>query len=95
MALIKCPECEKEISDKADVCIHCGNPIHHAVTGIEGKVEIERTNKKWKKRAVWAIVLFFGGLIVLGKSVGFGLLLIFIALVVAASSRLGAWWTNG
>ena len=27
MALIKCPECGKEISDKAMVCIHCGCPI--------------------------------------------------------------------
>ena len=28
MALIKCPECGKEISDKADVCVSCGFPIH-------------------------------------------------------------------
>jgi predicted amidophosphoribosyltransferase len=27
MALIKCPECGKQISDKADVCIGCGYPI--------------------------------------------------------------------
>ena len=27
MALIKCSECGKEISDKAKECIHCGNPI--------------------------------------------------------------------
>ena len=27
MGLIKCPECGKEISDKADVCIGCGVPI--------------------------------------------------------------------
>jgi ribosomal protein L7/L12 len=27
MALIKCPECNKDISDKAEVCIHCGYPI--------------------------------------------------------------------
>ena len=24
MALIKCPECNKEVSDKAEVCPHCG-----------------------------------------------------------------------
>lgn len=28
MALIKCPECNKEVSDKAEVCIHCGYPLH-------------------------------------------------------------------
>lgn len=27
MSLIKCPECQKEISDKAEICIHCGMPI--------------------------------------------------------------------
>lgn len=27
MALIRCPECGNEISDKAEKCIHCGCPI--------------------------------------------------------------------
>ena len=27
MALIKCPECGKDVSDKASACIHCGCPI--------------------------------------------------------------------
>lgn len=27
MALIKCPECNREISDKASICPHCGFPI--------------------------------------------------------------------
>lgn len=27
MALIECPECKKQISDKARACIHCGYPI--------------------------------------------------------------------
>lgn len=27
MALIKCSECGKEVSDKAKTCVHCGNPI--------------------------------------------------------------------
>lgn len=27
MALIKCPECGKEVSDKAKSCIHCGYPL--------------------------------------------------------------------
>ena len=31
MALIKCSECGKEISDKADVCMNCGNPIQKAI----------------------------------------------------------------
>lgn len=27
MALIKCPECSREVSDKARNCPYCGNPI--------------------------------------------------------------------
>ena len=27
MALIECPECGKQISDKSEVCIHCGYPL--------------------------------------------------------------------
>lgn len=42
MALIKCNECGKEISDKAKTCIHCGNPIF--------KESIKNINKKkWEE----------------------------------------------
>jgi primosomal protein N' len=27
MALIQCPECEKQISSQAESCPHCGNPM--------------------------------------------------------------------
>ena len=32
MALIKCPECGKEISDRAQACIHCGCPIQTQIS---------------------------------------------------------------
>lgn len=28
MSLIKCPECGREVSDRAPACIHCGFPLH-------------------------------------------------------------------
>ena len=31
MALIDCPECGKQISDKAVSCPHCGNPISSVI----------------------------------------------------------------
>lgn len=34
MALIKCPECGKEISDKSEMCIHCGFPLKQKNNGI-------------------------------------------------------------
>ncbi len=33
MALIRCPECGKEVSDQAKACIHCGYPL--AETRVE------------------------------------------------------------
>ena len=27
MALIKCPECGKNVSNQAEACIHCGYPL--------------------------------------------------------------------
>lgn len=39
MALINCPECNKEVSDKATNCIHCGYPLQTShmckVNGVE------------------------------------------------------------
>lgn len=39
MALIKCSECGREISDKASVCMNCGNPIENNECITENKVE--------------------------------------------------------
>lgn len=35
MALIKCPECGKEISDKSKMCIGCGFPLEEYIHGSE------------------------------------------------------------
>ncbi len=43
MALIKCPECGKEISDKAPACIHCGYPLQEQPPMISSAVS---TSKK-------------------------------------------------
>jgi len=39
MALIKCPECGREISDKAESCPHCGMPIETSMTVAETKTD--------------------------------------------------------
>lgn len=43
MALINCPECSKDVSDKADACIHCGYPLKKE-TGLtfEERLEMEK-----------------------------------------------------
>lgn len=37
MALIKCPECGNNVSDKSDKCVHCGFPIYMQVNMSIGK----------------------------------------------------------
>lgn len=46
MAMMKCPECGKEISDKAAACIHCGNPVNREPENksIDGKSKANPAN---------------------------------------------------
>jgi hypothetical protein len=39
MSLINCPECNKEISDKAKVCVHCGSPLTLTIIGTPVKIK--------------------------------------------------------
>lgn len=48
MALIKCPECGKEISDRAKACIHCGFPLDELRSVGQTEVKSADTMVKWK-----------------------------------------------
>lgn len=62
MALINCPECGKQISDKATKCIHCGYPVNPA--NLQNRVEpIESTVKR--KSYFKYIIAFVAFLVVL------------------------------
>lgn len=59
MALVKCPECEKEVSDKTENCIHCGyffNTKKH-MSNVS-KILVEQTDKKWKMLKLVAFFMF-------------------------------------
>ena len=49
MALIKCPECGKKVSDKANSCIHCGYPLEEYKKEIFDK-EIKAEAKEMFER---------------------------------------------
>ena len=59
MALIKCPECNKEVSDKASSCPHCGYPLLVS----EGKAifKCERTSYTGMTTIVPMTVKIFNG----------------------------------
>jgi len=68
MALIHCLECNREVSDRAANCPHCGVPI--AAVGTAGTsiiapttpVVIEKTSKKWKRHI---LIGFISALVIL------------------------------
>lgn len=45
MSLINCPECNKEVSNKARICPHCGYPISEMTTNVITEMTIKVNNK--------------------------------------------------
>ena len=50
MALIKCPECGKEISDRAALCVNCGYPIQGQ--NVESKLIIKALKHPNESRVI-------------------------------------------
>jgi uncharacterized membrane protein YvbJ len=67
MALISCPDCNKEISENAPACPGCGAPIagvkESAGSGVNNLATIQETSKKLKTQILIAAALFWGGLL--------------------------------
>lgn len=40
MALVICPDCKKEISQKAEMCPHCGFPVKNFI--VENKIDVSK-----------------------------------------------------
>ncbi len=92
MALIKCPDCSKEVSSNAPACPNCGSPI--------SATTIEQTSKKWKKMKLIAWVFAIGGFIIMFNSEGntstilVGILSIFVGMVLGIFARFSTWWNH-
>lgn len=84
MGLIKCPECGKEISDKAQSCPNCGCPLTGVTSndvkrGVENYGTWDQTqNKKTKQKThgcliaflvTILVILLFGVLIAIGATI--------------------------
>ncbi len=80
MALISCPECQKEISDKATSCPFCGYPIGTAPTPIQPAVVSPIVNasptKKRKHSPILIVLIVF--IVLIGFFVVLGILRSFI-----------------
>ena len=60
MALIRCPECGKEVSDQAKTCAHCGFPIAKSLRPKIQKPKIVISKKKVKTILLIVFVLAVG-----------------------------------
>lgn len=96
MALIKCLECGKEISDKANSCPFCGCP--------NSPILIEQTSKTWKLVMLFSWILMIVGWIMFLNGLGnggfhnpstdLGFLLGGVGTLFAIISKIGAWWNH-
>lgn len=72
MAIVKCPECGKDVSDSAVSCPNCGKPLQ-ATQKLSDPTPAPAPQKKKKgifKKIIIGIVVIFVGLFVLGMLVG-------------------------
>lgn len=60
MALIKCSECQKEVSDQAVSCPNCGNPIRTNLSA-DKKIDILKDQIRTLEKRKWEIFKTFFG----------------------------------
>ena len=110
MALINCPECAKEVSDKAEKCINCGYPLNKQEVKStnysnnedkQQKVLIEKTSKDIKLQLLLGRVLLYVSLIIM--FIGaltrpgvliFGVILLIIAIAISITAKTSKWWDH-
>jgi hypothetical protein len=78
MALIKCPECGKEISSEAQACVECGHPLTLTFQAAFKKVALEQAVARQQKKmgcgtlfligaAAYILILAFNALMGIGS----------------------------
>jgi len=103
VALIKCQECERDVSSKATACPHCGYPLTPTALGPRPVQVVERTAKGWKAiRALGWLLILAGGVVVVrelgandAKRITPGWWICGAGVACLVTSRAGAWWYHG
>ncbi len=60
MALIKCPECGKKMSDKAESCPHCGYSLERKVSKSSNNT-LEKLKSKWNNKYLLVLLVVLVG----------------------------------
>jgi uncharacterized membrane protein YvbJ len=92
MALINCPECKKEISDKASLCPQCGYQLFDK---NENKTTVQLTSKELKKQQIFAFIpLFIGIIIFFTGNYNLGLIFFLIGAIWSFIIGIKIWWEH-
>lgn len=100
MALIKCSECGKEISDKAPNCPNCGNPINHPSSTAVHMEPAPPKRRKYRVRLIIFTPMFFIGFfmaVIWGLSgnnssiTGFWSFIAVVGFIGMVVSAIGSW----
>jgi uncharacterized membrane protein YvbJ len=110
MALINCPECGKEIPDKAQNCPSCGCPIQNTITTGQSispqqpqQIQTIQANlKKWKLIQLFGLILFVIGIVSLYSLLSsdakseptYQGVTTGLGIIFFAVGKFGAWWHN-
>ncbi len=105
MALIKCPECGADVSDKAAACPKCAHPIVESSTkqAQTAKVQtIKKTAKKYKVQMLIGVFLIILGFLLIISSVSgqqlnvvtgiLGVLATVGGVVWLITAEFSSWW---
>ncbi len=66
MALIKCPECGKEVSDTAKMCVNCGYNIEAMVKAQKKEIRKQENKGKLKYVIFWAVFFSLIAILIIG-----------------------------
>ncbi|UWX68849.1 MULTISPECIES: hypothetical protein [Burkholderia] len=99
MALVNCGECSAQISDRANACPHCGNPMRGGGYAEPARqvVTIQETGKDVKILQIVAVIFMLAGLALIyegwgggGMMLGFGL--IAVGFIGSLYAKVVSWW---
>ena len=103
MSLIKCPECNKQVSTLANTCPNCGAPIAQYKQSQKINVPItviEETSKELKLQLIYSgiftviagIILFF--VLLSGNNAILSAILLLIGACWMSIIRIKIWWNH-
>lgn len=70
MALIKCPQCQREVSDKALICPQCGFSVAEYIANSNSSLEVNNSKKKTLKTILPVVSVILTTLLIVGLVVG-------------------------